>query len=80
MTIHVTISEIFSLAAGILSTIFGILLFMGRTKWAEKKYHVGEIELTSELIGFLLFFLGIILMLFFFIPVLGPRFTSPGMS
>ncbi|MFI5135719.1 MAG: hypothetical protein ACHQD9_07690 [Chitinophagales bacterium] len=80
MTIHVTISETLFLVAGIVSTIFGILLFMGKTKWAEKKYYIGEIELTSELIGFLLFFIGIVLMLFFFIPVLGPRFSSPGMS
>ena len=53
---------------------------MGKTKWGQRTYSVGNIPVTSELIGVLLFFLGIVLMLVFFIPILGPRLSSPGMS
>jgi len=80
MQIHATAFEIVLLITGLSSTIWGILLFMGKTRLAEKKIQIGGFQLTNELVGFLLFFFGIVLMLFFFIPVLGPRFSSPGMS
>jgi len=80
MQVHITPLEIFFLVVGIFSCTIGILLFMGKTKWGQRTYSVGNIPVTSELIGVLLFFFGIVLMLVFFIPILGPRLSSPGMS
>ena len=80
MEIHISVIEIILLVIGLISTVLGILLFMGRTSWGNRTYQIANLEITSELIGFLLFFIGIVLMLVFFIPALGPRLSSPGMS
>ena len=77
---HVTLSEVFSLAAGIILLVAGIILFFGVGKWGKRNYVIGSVRLTPEAIGFILFLAGILLMLGFFIPVLSPRFLSPGMS
>jgi len=80
MGFHISIVNILFLLVGLFSTILGILLFMGKTKWGNRIFLIGNFQVTSELIGFLLFFFGIVLMLVFFIPALGPRLSSPGMS
>ena len=80
MEIHITAAEILFLLSGLFFCVFGILLFMGQTRWGQRTYQVGNIPLTSELLGFVLFLLGIVLMLVFFIPVLGPRLSSQGIS
>jgi hypothetical protein len=76
----ITPIEIAGLLLGLIMLIFGILLFSGKTKWGKRNYVIGSIVLTNEAVGLILFFLGIVLMLAFFIPVLSPRFLSPGMS
>jgi len=73
-------TEIISLLIGLMILIFGILLFFGKTKWGKRNYMVGGFVLTNEALGFILFFIGIVLMLGFFIPMLTPRFSSPGME
>jgi hypothetical protein len=75
-----TFPEIISLVIGIISLVCGILLFFGLTKWGKRNYMLGTVEFTNEAVGFILFFIGIILMLVYFIPLLSPRFLSPGMS
>ncbi|HYV91390.1 MAG TPA: hypothetical protein VE978_06390 [Chitinophagales bacterium] len=72
--------EIISVIMGLIILIFGILLFYGKTKWGKRNYMIGGFVLTNEALGVLLFFLGIILMLGFIIPILTPRFSSPGME
>jgi hypothetical protein len=80
MEFQLSFFHLLFLACGFISTILGIIFFMGRSAWAQQSMRLGRYELNHELIGFVLFFLGIILMLFFLIPALSPRFISPGMS
>jgi hypothetical protein len=80
MEFHISIVNILFLLVGLFSTILGILLFMGKTKWADRTFQIGNFQVTNELLGFLFFFFGIILMLVFLIPALGPKLSSPGMS
>ena len=76
----VTPLEIISLIVGLFSLVAGIMIFSGSTKWGKRNYRIGDIEFTNEVLGFVLFFLGIVLMLGFFVPLLTPRFSSPGME
>jgi vacuolar-type H+-ATPase subunit I/STV1 len=69
-----------SLLSGLIALVCGILLFFGVTKWGKRNYKIGKFELTYEAAGFLLFLLGILLMLMYLIPLLSPRFISPGMA
>ena len=72
--------EIASLVVGLVILILGILLFFGKTKWGKRNYIVGGFVLTNEALGFILFFIGIVMMLMFIVPMLTPRFSSPGME
>jgi hypothetical protein len=72
--------DIVVLIAGAFSIVLGILLFFGKTALAKKSFTIGNFEVNNELLGFLLFLLGIVLMLFYLIPALGPRLSSPGLS
>ncbi|MBX7141040.1 MAG: hypothetical protein K1X63_08185 [Chitinophagales bacterium] len=72
--------NILFIGAGIISVILGVLLFFGKTPLARKTFHIGNFEMNNELLGFLFFLLGIILLLFYLIPTLGPRLSSPGLS
>jgi len=76
----VTPLEIISLIIGLFTLVSGIMIFSGSTKWGKRNYRIGNIELTNEVIGFILFFLGIVLILGFLVPILTPRFSSPGME
>jgi hypothetical protein len=76
----VTPLEIISLIIGLFSLVSGILLFSGSTKWGKRNYRIGDIELTNEVVGFILFFIGIVLILGFLVPLLSIRFSSPGME
>jgi hypothetical protein len=72
--------DIVTVIAGVFFIVLGILLFFGKTAFAKKTFFVGPFELNNEMTGFLFFLLGIILLLFYLIPTLGPRFSSPGLS
>ncbi len=72
--------EIFSLIAGILILLAGILMFAGISKWGKQNYRISGIVLTNEGVGFILFFIGMVLILAYLIALLEPRFLSPGMS
>lgn len=76
-----TQGEFISLFTGIILLVSGITLFFGVTRWGHRSYNVGKLILTNEAVGIILFILGMCFMLLgFFIPVLSPRFLSPGMS
>ena len=65
---------------GVFLLVWGILLFSGLTKWGKRNYRLGKLTLTHELVGFILFFLGIVMILLFLIPAIEPKFLSPGLA
>lgn len=77
---HMSPVDIVLIAGGIFFLVWGALLFTGKTALAKKTMRLGNFEVNHELLGFLFFMLGIILLLFFIIPALGPRLSSPGLS
>ncbi|MCS6917388.1 MAG: hypothetical protein RMK52_08605 [Chitinophagales bacterium] len=71
---------LFSLIAGILLLLAGIVVFSG--KWGSRRWTLtaGPLQLNYEAIGFVLFFSGIVLMLVFLIARVKPHLLSPGMA
>jgi uncharacterized membrane protein len=67
------------LVTGILVLIFGILTFIGKTPLSKRSFYFSGIELDKSVIGLTFFFLGMLLIIFFLIQVMGPRFTEEGL-
>ncbi|MCS6990875.1 MAG: hypothetical protein NZL95_03340 [Chitinophagales bacterium] len=69
-----------SLIAGAIMLVAGIIVFSG--KWGTHSWEIsiGSYRVNYEGIGFVLFFLGIVLMLVYLIAKVKPALLSPGLS